>query len=65
VAENGIAKLKTVTAGRILGQSRNPKRTSDGESVIVTGQINLQDGNKSGYNKINDEFKILNSFHDL
>jgi hypothetical protein len=46
VAENGIAKLKTVTAGRILGQSRNPKRTSDGESVIVTGQINLQDGNK-------------------
>jgi hypothetical protein len=46
VAENGVAKLKTVTAGRIWGQSRNLNGLSDGESVIVTGQINLQDGNK-------------------
>jgi RND family efflux transporter MFP subunit len=47
VAENGIAKLKKVTAGRILGdQVEIINGLSDGEKVITTGQINLQDGNK-------------------
>lgn len=47
VAEKGIAKLRKVTAGRILGdQVEIINGLSDGESVIVTGQINLQDGNK-------------------
>lgn len=46
VVENGIAKLKKVTAGRILGeQVEIIGGLNDGESVIVTGQINLQDGN--------------------
>lgn len=46
VVENGIAKLKKVTAGRILGdQVEIINGLSDGEVVIVTGQINLQDGN--------------------
>lgn len=46
VAENGIAKLKKVTAGRILGeQVEILDGLSDGEAVITTGQINLQDGN--------------------
>jgi membrane fusion protein (multidrug efflux system) len=47
VTENGIARLKTVTAGRILGDKVEILNgLSNGESVIVTGQINLQDGNK-------------------
>lgn len=47
VAENGTARLKTVTAGRILGDKVEILNgLSNGESVIVTGQINLQDGNK-------------------
>jgi membrane fusion protein (multidrug efflux system) len=47
VAENGLAKLKTVTAGRILGDKVEIiSGLSDGEVVIVTGQINLQDGYK-------------------
>lgn len=46
VVENGIAKLKKVTAGRILGeQVEIINGLSDGETVIITGQINLQDGN--------------------
>ncbi|MCW2118236.1 efflux RND transporter periplasmic adaptor subunit [Flavobacterium sp. 7A] len=46
VAVNGIAKLKKVTAGRILGdQVEILDGLSDGEIVITTGQINLQDGN--------------------
>lgn len=46
VVENGIAKLKKVTSGRILGeQVEIVDGLSDGETVIVTGQINLQDGN--------------------
>lgn len=46
VVENGIAKLKKVTAGRIIGdQVEIINGLSDGETVIVTGQINLQDGN--------------------
>lgn len=47
VAENGVAKLKTVTAGRILGDKVEIiNGLSEGETVIVTGQINLQDGSK-------------------
>jgi membrane fusion protein (multidrug efflux system) len=46
VVENGIAKLKKVTSGRILGeQVEIVDGLSDGETVIITGQINLQDGN--------------------
>ena len=47
VIENGIAKLKKVTAGRILGDKVEIlDGLSNGETVIVTGQINLQDGSK-------------------
>lgn len=47
VAQNGVAKLRKVTAGRILGdQVEIINGLSDGETVITTGQINLQDGNK-------------------
>lgn len=47
VIENGIAKLKTVTAGRILGDKVEILNgLNEGETVIVTGQINLQDGSK-------------------
>ncbi|MBY0485809.1 MAG: efflux RND transporter periplasmic adaptor subunit [Flavobacteriaceae bacterium] len=47
VIENGTAKLKTVTAGRILGDKVEIlDGLSDGETVIVTGQINLQNGSK-------------------
>jgi RND family efflux transporter MFP subunit len=47
VAENGTAKLKTVTAGRILGDKVEIiKGLTNNEQVIVTGQINLQDGSK-------------------
>ncbi|MEO8234050.1 MAG: efflux RND transporter periplasmic adaptor subunit [Flavobacterium sp.] len=46
VIEKGVAKLKTVTAGRILGDKVEIlKGLSNGETVITTGQINLQDGN--------------------
>lgn len=45
VVENGKAKLKKVTAGRILGEKVEiVDGLSDGELVITTGQINLQDG---------------------
>ena len=45
VVENGIAKLKTVIAGRILGdQVEILDGLNEGETVIVTGQINLQEG---------------------
>lgn len=47
VIENGTAKLKTVTAGRILGDKVEIlKGLSNGEQVIITGQINLQNGSK-------------------
>jgi len=46
VVEKGIAKLRKVTAGRILGDKVEIiNGLTDGETVIVTGQINLQDGN--------------------
>jgi RND family efflux transporter MFP subunit len=47
VVENGKAFLKTVTAGRILGDKVEILAgLSDGEQVITTGQINLQEGTK-------------------
>lgn len=47
VIENGAAKLKKVTAGRILGDKVEIlDGLSNGETVIITGQINLQDGSK-------------------
>lgn len=46
VVENNIAVLKKVTAGRILGEQVEViDGLSDGDTVIITGQINLQDGN--------------------
>lgn len=45
VVENGIAKMKKVTAGRIFGDAVEViSGLSDGEIVVTTGQINLQDG---------------------
>ena len=47
VVENGKAILKKVTAGRILGDRVEILGgLSDGEQVITTGQINLQEGSK-------------------
>lgn len=47
VIENGTAKLKKVTSGRILGDKVEILNgLSNGEQVIVTGQINLQEGSK-------------------
>lgn len=47
VVQNETAKLKTVTAGRILGDKVEIlKGLTNGEQVIITGQINLQDGSK-------------------
>ncbi|WP_268848618.1 efflux RND transporter periplasmic adaptor subunit [Flavobacterium aestivum] len=47
VVENGTAKLKTVTSGKILGdQVEIVNGLTNGETVIITGQINLQDGSK-------------------
>ncbi|MCI9845298.1 efflux RND transporter periplasmic adaptor subunit [Flavobacterium pectinovorum] len=46
VVENNTAKLKKVVAGRILGDKVEIiNGLNDGEIVIITGQINLQDGN--------------------
>lgn len=47
VIENGVAKLRKVTSGRILGDKVEViDGLSEGDLVIVTGQINLQDGSK-------------------
>lgn len=47
IVENGIARLKKVTAGRIFGDKVEVLNgLSEGQQVIVTGQINLQDGSK-------------------
>ncbi|MFC6097156.1 efflux RND transporter periplasmic adaptor subunit [Flavobacterium qiangtangense] len=47
IVENGTAKLKKVTAGRILGDKVEIlDGLNDGQQVIVTGQINLQEGSK-------------------
>ncbi|PBJ11367.1 efflux RND transporter periplasmic adaptor subunit [Flavobacterium sp. ACN6] len=46
VVENNVAKLKKVVAGRILGDKVEIiNGLNDGDTVIITGQINLQDGN--------------------
>jgi len=46
VVKDGVAKLRKVTAGRILGdQVEIINGLTDGETVVITGQINLQDGN--------------------
>ncbi|MGN7808984.1 efflux RND transporter periplasmic adaptor subunit [Flavobacterium johnsoniae] len=46
VVENNVAKLKKVVAGRILGDKVEIiDGLNDGDVVITTGQINLQDGN--------------------
>jgi RND family efflux transporter MFP subunit len=45
VIEDGKAKIRKVTAGRILGeQVEIVSGLTDGEKVITTGQVNLQDG---------------------
>jgi hypothetical protein len=44
VVENGKAKLKKVVAGILGEQVEIVDGLSDGEAVITTGQINLQDG---------------------
>ena len=47
IAENGIAKLKKVTAGKIFGDKVEiVSGLSNGEQVIITGQINLNEGTK-------------------
>jgi len=47
VAENGVAKLRTVTAGRVLGDKVEILGgLNEGESIITSGQINLSDGSK-------------------
>jgi RND family efflux transporter MFP subunit len=47
IIDNGVAKLKKVTSGRILGNKVEiVDGLSTGDLVIVTGQINLQDGSK-------------------
>jgi multidrug efflux pump subunit AcrA (membrane-fusion protein) len=47
VAEDGVAKLTGVTAGRIFGDKVEILDGLDSnELVIVTGQINLQNGSK-------------------
>ncbi len=48
VLENGnIAKLRTVVAGKVLGnQVEVLQGLKEGETVITSGQINLQDGSK-------------------
>jgi len=47
IVENGTARLKKVTAGRILGDKVEILGgLSDGQQFIVTGQINLQEGSK-------------------
>ncbi|HYE53628.1 MAG TPA: efflux RND transporter periplasmic adaptor subunit [Chitinophagaceae bacterium] len=47
VAENNVAKLRTVTAGRILGdQVEILGGLNEGETIITSGQINLSDGSR-------------------
>jgi RND family efflux transporter MFP subunit len=47
VHENGIARLKTVTPGRIIGEKVEIlEGLQEGIAVITSGQINLADGSK-------------------
>jgi hypothetical protein len=41
---NGTKLKKKVVAGRILGDQVEIDGLAEGDSVIITGQINLQDG---------------------
>ncbi len=44
---NGIAKLKKVTSGKIIGDKVEIlSGLKEGEQVVITGQINLKDGTK-------------------
>ena len=44
---NGIAKLKKVTSGKIIGDKvQILSGLNEGEQVVITGQINLKDGTK-------------------
>lgn len=47
VVENGVAKIRKVTSGKIIGdQVEILDGLKDGETVVVSGQINLSDGSK-------------------
>ena len=47
VNENGVAVLKNVTAGRIIGDKVEiVKGLNNGDQVVVTGQLNIVDGTK-------------------
>jgi len=47
VVENGIAKLRKVVSGKILGNKvQILSGLKEGEQVVTTGQINLKDGSK-------------------
>lgn len=47
VNENGVAVLKNVTAGRILGDKVEViKGLNNGDQVVVTGQLNIVEGAK-------------------
>lgn len=47
VVENGVARLKTVVAGRVFGDKVEILGgLNEGEMIITSGQINLADGSK-------------------
>lgn len=47
VVKDGIAKLRKVTSGRVIGQEVEILNgLEEGEQVVTSGQINLQDGSK-------------------
>jgi hypothetical protein len=47
VAEGDVAKLKTVTPGRVMGEKVEVLNgLTEGALVITSGQINLVDGSK-------------------
>ena len=47
VYQNGVAKLKKVTSGKIIADKvQILSGLKEGEQVVVTGQINLKDGTK-------------------
>ncbi len=47
VAENGVAKLRNIVAGRIFGDKVEVREgLKEGDVLIVSGQINLTDGSK-------------------
>ncbi len=47
VVEDGIARLKEVTSGRIIGDEVEIlKGLQEGQQIVTSGQINLEDGSK-------------------